>query len=82
MTTEIYQIQNILDKIYKNVLNNILFVLEETEVGGCLHLLASILLSGGSFSRSIKDLPDSCLIVAYLVFKILNNFARINIKSF
>jgi len=55
--------------------------LEETETGGCLHLLASILLSGGSFNRSIKDLPSSCLIFSYYVFKILNNLAWISLGS-
>lgn len=82
MTNEVFILSPILQKLYLNVLSNMLFIFEETELGGCLHLLASILLSGGSYNRSIKDLPQPCIEMSYFVFKILNNLARISLHSF
>ena len=37
--------------------HNILFILEETEIAGSLHLLATVLLSSGQFGRNQKQLP-------------------------
>ena len=71
-----------MSKMYVNILKNMIFIFEDTEVAGCIHLLASILLSGGSFDRTIKDLPPYCLVIGYSVLKILNNLARIDINMF
>lgn len=55
------------------------FIMKETEIAGCLHFLATILLSQGQFGRSVDSLPKLCLSQAFFVLRIMNNIARSNI---
>ena len=64
----------------ENKLNdNIKFVLKETEFAGCLHLLATILLSKGQFHRNVEILPQLCFSHAFYILRVFNNIARADI---
>lgn len=60
--------------------DNLKFVLKETEFAGCLHLLATILLSKGQFHRNVDLLPQLCYSHAYFILRIFNNIARADVK--
>ena len=60
--------------------DNLRFVLKETELAGCLHLLATILLSKGQFHRNMDLLPQLCFSHAFYILRIFNNIARADIK--
>lgn len=55
---------------------SVYFVLAESDMAGCIQLLASLLLSKGQYNKSSKTVSKNLLNQSILVLKILNNFAR------
>jgi hypothetical protein len=66
---------------------NILFVLEYTELVGILQLLATLLLSNGPVKPKTENsksviLPQTVVSASILGVKILNNIARLDLSMF
>ena len=67
---------------------NILFVLEHTELVGIIQLLTSLLLSNGNYkpknenTTNTSTLPQTVLSASVIGIKIMNNIARIDLKLF
>lgn len=55
---------------------SVYFVLLESDIAGCIQLLASLLLSKGQYHKGIKSVPKTLLSQSVLILKILNNCAR------
>lgn len=69
--------QNVFEK--KNVSENIILVLSETELMGMIFLLVSLLLSDGSYTKSSKPLPQTVLSLTMTSIKYFNNIARFDL---
>ncbi len=67
---------------------NILFVLEHTELVGIIQLLSSLLLSNGQYKPKTENstnnnvLPQTILSASVIGIKVMNNIARIDLKLF
>ena len=67
---------------------NILFVLEHTELIGIIQLLTSLLLSNGNYKPKTENstnnyiIPQTVLSACVIGIKIMNNIARIDLKLF
>lgn len=61
--------------------SSVYFVLTESDMAGCIQLLASLLLSKGQYSKGIKVVPKNLLNQSILVIRILNNFARGDLRA-
>ena len=66
---------------------NILFVLENSELVGCIHLLTTLLLYNGpikprSETSAKMILPQTIISASLIGVKILNNCARLDLSMF